>query len=59
MEMLIVIIVVSLAAVYVGRTFYRQFSGKDGCSSGCAGCSVEMKNNCTSPHQAMNDLKLK
>lgn len=43
MEMIVVAMIISLAALYVGYTFYRQFTGKGGCSSGCS-CDAETKN---------------
>ncbi len=58
MEMLIVILIVGLAAGYVGYTFYKQFTGKSGCSSGCS-CSEAMKNNCTVRHQSLDHLTFK
>ena len=58
MEILVIAVVVGLAAGYVGLTFYRQFTGQAGCSSGCS-CSAEMKQRCESDHSSMNNLTFK
>lgn len=40
METLIVIVIVAVAAVYVGRIFYKGIKQKDGCDCGCTCCSI-------------------
>jgi len=40
MQIAIVILVVVAAAVYLGRTFYKNIRQSDGCSCGCSGCGV-------------------
>lgn len=40
MEMLIVILIIAIAAVYVGRIFYKGLRQKDGCGGGCTCCST-------------------
>jgi len=45
MELAIVIVIVALAAVYVGYSLYRQFTGKSGCSPGCS-CSTALQHQC-------------
>ncbi len=58
MEIFVVILIVGLAAVYVGYTFYKQFTGKSGCSSGCS-CGDEIKKHCISPNQSLDNFTLK
>jgi len=53
METLIVIFIVILAAAYVGYTFYRQYKGKGGCSSGCS-CTPEIKHYCNGMPDSLN-----
>ena len=40
METGLVILIVAVAAVYVGRIFYNGFKKKDGCACGCTCCSI-------------------
>jgi hypothetical protein len=47
METLIVIVIVAVAAVYVGRIFYKGFKQKDGCACGCTCCSIS--DSCSQP----------
>lgn len=47
METLIVVLIVLVAAVYVGRVFYNGFKQKNGCSSGCTCCSIS--DSCSQP----------
>jgi hypothetical protein len=47
METLIVILIVAVAAVYVGRIFYKGFKQKDGCACGCTCCSIS--DSCSEP----------
>jgi len=54
MEMVILVLIIGLAALYVGYTFYKQFTGKGGCAPGCS-CDPKMQQfhqlNCHSPEQ--------
>jgi hypothetical protein len=47
METLIVIVIVAVAAAYVGRIFYKGFKQKDGCDCGCTCCSLS--DSCSPP----------
>ena len=47
MQTAIVILIVVIAAVYVGRVFYKGFRQKDACSCGCTCCSIT--DSCTEP----------
>ena len=47
METLIVILIVAVAAVYVGRIFYKGFKQKDGCACGCTCCNIS--DSCSEP----------
>lgn len=40
MQNLIVILIVVIAAIYVGRVFYRGFVQKKNCACGCSGCDI-------------------
>ena len=40
METVIVILIVAIAAIYVGRVFYRGFVQKKSCACGCSGCDI-------------------
>jgi hypothetical protein len=53
METIIVAAIIGLALIYVGRTFYRQFRGKGGCSSGCSACTPEAKHYCSDTPQSI------
>lgn len=55
MENLIVFIIVAIAVIYMLRSFYRQFKGKAGCSSGCS-CSAAVKENCTSSEKSLDHI---
>jgi hypothetical protein len=41
MENIIVILIVGLAAFFLGRSFYRKFRKKDQCSCGCTSCPTD------------------
>jgi len=56
--MLIIMLVVLAAVVYVGRTFYKQFSGRGGCSAGCS-CSLQNKQMCQMDHSTLNNIDFK
>jgi hypothetical protein len=58
MEMIIVVAIISLAALYVGYTFYKQFTGKGGCSSGCS-CDTVTQDSCEDPRKNLENLQLK
>lgn len=58
MDYILVGLVVGLAVLYVGYTFYRQLTGKAGCSDGCS-CSPQMKQMCESGHNSMDNLTFK
>ena len=47
MQTLIVILIVAVAAVYVGRIFYNGFKQKEGCACGCTSCSIS--DSCSEP----------
>lgn len=57
MENLIVFLIVAIAVIYMVRSFYRQFKGKGGCSSGCS-CSTEVKNQCSSSGNPASKIDL-
>jgi hypothetical protein len=40
MQTLIVILIVAIAAIYVGRVFYRGMVQKKRCACGCCGCDI-------------------
>lgn len=40
MEIWIVVLIVAVAAFYVGRVFYRGLMRKGDCACGCSGCSL-------------------
>ncbi len=54
METLIVSLIVAVAAVTVGRIFYKGFKQTDGCACGCTCCSIS--DSCSQP-AAGNDGK--
>ena len=41
MENIIVIIIVGLAAFYLGRSYYKKYKKKDKCSCGCTSCPTD------------------
>ena len=41
MENVIVIIIVVLAAAYLGRTYYKKYKKGSQCSCGCAACPTD------------------
>jgi hypothetical protein len=41
MQNFIVAIIVGLAALHVGRTFYRSLKKGNGCGCGCSGCGQQ------------------
>jgi hypothetical protein len=47
MQTLIVILIVAVAALYVGRVFYNGFKQKQGCACGCTCCSIS--DSCSEP----------
>ena len=47
MELVIIVLIVAVAAVYVGRVFYKGFKQKDGCACGCTCCSIS--DSCSEP----------
>jgi hypothetical protein len=53
-DLLIVIIIVTAAAVYVVYTLYRQFTGKGDCGAGCS-CQSQLKQQCQT-HQYLDNL---
>lgn len=58
MELLVVILLVAAAAGYVGRSLYRQFTGKESCASGCS-CSPQTKQMCESNHHSPDHFTFK
>ncbi len=50
MQTAVVILIVAVAAVYVGWVFYKGFRQKDPCSCGCACCSIS--DSCSQPAAA-------
>ncbi len=40
MQTLIVIVIIAIAAGYVGRVFYLGFKQKESCTCGCNCCSI-------------------
>lgn len=53
METLIVVLIVAVAAIYVGRVFYRGFIQKKSCACGCNGCDIA--DSCGPPENSMPD----
>ncbi len=52
MDTLIVIVIVAIAAGYIGRRIYRQLKGTNSCNceGGCANCDkTVIEPNCSSP----------
>jgi len=41
MENIIVIIIVGLAAFFLGRSYYKKYKKKGQCSCGCTSCPVD------------------
>ena len=41
MQTLIVILIVAVAAIYVGRVFYRGVVQKKNCACGCSDCGIK------------------
>jgi len=41
MENLLVILIVGLAAFFIGRSYYRKYTKKDQCSCGCTACPTD------------------
>lgn len=50
METVVVILIIAVAAVYVGWVFYKGFRQKDGCACGCTCCSIS--DSCSLPASA-------
>ena len=42
MENIIVILIVGVAAGFIGRNFYRKFNKKDQCDCGCSSCTTDV-----------------
>jgi hypothetical protein len=41
MENLLVILIVGLAAFFIGRRYYRKYTQKNQCSCGCTSCPMD------------------
>ncbi|MGB5748916.1 MAG: FeoB-associated Cys-rich membrane protein [Desulfobacterales bacterium] len=41
MENLLVILIVGLAAFFIGRRYYRKYTQKNQCSCGCTSCPTD------------------
>lgn len=60
MELIIVILLVGLAVAYLGGSFYRLYTGKAGCSSGCnCNCSEQSRHMCESAHNSLDRIDFK
>jgi hypothetical protein len=56
MENIIVILIVGVAAVFIGRHFFQKFKKKDRCDCGCSSCPVDVSS-CESPEDRERFLK--
>jgi hypothetical protein len=50
MENIIVLLIVGVAAGFIGRNFYRKFNKKDRCDCECSSCSTDVSS-CESPEE--------
>jgi hypothetical protein len=41
MENILVVIIVGLAAFFLGRSYYRKYKKKDACGCGCTDCPTD------------------
>ncbi|MBW2438934.1 MAG: FeoB-associated Cys-rich membrane protein [Deltaproteobacteria bacterium] len=41
MENILVVIIVGLAAFFLGRSYYRKYKKKDACGCGCTACPTD------------------
>jgi len=51
MENIIVIIIVGLAAAYIGRSYYKKYKKGNQCSGGCAACPADTSS-CDLPEES-------
>jgi hypothetical protein len=61
MQNLIVIIIVGLAVVYIGRSYYKKYKKGNQCSCGCEGCAADTSS-CDLPEASgkqISDLRKK
>jgi len=58
MQTAIVVVIVILAAVFIGRRFYQKVrnSKTDGCAGGCSCCSQNLNNSCTEPENRKDTI---
>lgn len=56
MENIIVILIVGVAAAFMGRNFYQKFKKKDRCDCGCSSCPADVSS-CESPEERERFLK--
>ena len=54
MENILVIIIVGLAAFFLGRNYYRKYKKKDVCSCGCTDCPTDVST-CELPQARKED----
>ena len=45
-----VILIVGIAAAFIGRNFYRKFNQKNRCDCGCSSCATDISS-CRSPEE--------
>lgn len=50
MENIIVILIVGVAAGFIGRNFYRKFKKKNRCDCGCSACPADVSS-CEFPEE--------
>ena len=58
MQTAIVVVIVILAAFFIGRRFYQnvQNSKTDGCAGGCGCCSQSRDDSCTEPESRKDPI---
>lgn len=54
MENLIVTVIVVLAVVYVGKTFYKSAKNSNKCACGCSSCDTS--SSCTLPDKTNKNI---
>jgi uncharacterized protein (UPF0333 family) len=55
MENIIVVIIVVLAAVYIGRSYYKKYKKGNQCSCGCAACPADTSS-CDFPEERSKQI---
>jgi len=54
METILVILIVGVAAFFLGRSYYKKYKKSDSCSCGCSSCPMDTAS-CDLP-EAKNNL---